>query len=152
VQHWHRAAGDASAEAVADDDVVALAQLGDEGLEGTEVVAVVAVAHHDEGPARGAESGLERRTVAALRGDDHARAGRLRRRDRSIRAAVVDDDDLAGNAGIAQEVRGLGDARSDRALLVEAGHDDRELGKRDARLLGRERINGTRGQVFHDGR
>src|SRR5262249_34684332 len=97
VQPRHRAALDAAAEAVADDEVVAAAKLGDERLEMPEVVGAVGVSHDPEAPARGRDAPGERASVSALGDADDARALLLGERLRAVARPVVGDDDLAGD-------------------------------------------------------
>src|SRR5262249_23678628 len=118
----------AAQEAVAHHQVVALAQPDEEVVEVGEIVAVVAIAHDDVAPARCADSGEQRAAVAAGGDVDYTRAPTARDLLRAIGAAVVGDDDLAVDARIAQIPFGLLDAGSQRFRLVEARHQDRQLG------------------------
>jgi hypothetical protein len=80
------------------DEVVPLAQLVDELRDLEEIVAVVGVAHKDELAARGGDPAHERVAVALL-GDGHdARPEVFGELLRTVRGAVVRDDDLTTNA------------------------------------------------------
>ena len=93
----HRLIGDAALEAVAHDEVRALAKLGEEAVERGKVIGVVAVAHDDVAAARRGDAGAERGAVAARRDLDDARPERPRDVAARIRRAVVGDDHFAGN-------------------------------------------------------
>ncbi len=98
VQRRHGAGGDPALEPVAHDEVGAAAQARDERLERTEIVGVVRVAHDDEAAVRGLDAAAQRRAIALLR--DRHDAGAQIRGDllRAVGAAVVGDQDLAGDA------------------------------------------------------
>src|SRR4029077_19194408 len=67
VQPRHGAGPGAAAEAVAHDQLVALAQAFYERVDGAEVVGVVRIAHDDVAPARRLDPGPERGAIAPLR-------------------------------------------------------------------------------------
>ena len=97
VEPWHRLISNAALEAVAHDEVRALAKLRDEAVELCEVIGVVAVTHDHIAAARRGDAGAERGAVAARRDLDDARPERPRDVAARIRRAVVGDDHLAGN-------------------------------------------------------
>jgi hypothetical protein len=78
MQPWHGAGRDAALEPVAHDELGAPAQLRHEWTQVGKVVAVVGVAHDHVTATGGANSGLQRSAVAALRYAQHARAVRCR--------------------------------------------------------------------------
>src|SRR5690349_13726104 len=98
MQQRHGAGGDAPEEAVAHDELVALAQLGDEGIEMLEVVALVAVAHNDVSAVRFPDSADQRRAVSALRNGRDPCALSFGDLPASVGAAVVCDQHLALDA------------------------------------------------------
>ncbi len=99
----------------------------DEGLEIGEVVAVVGVAHDHPAAARGGDPACQRRTVAASFDRDDARSELLGDLLRAVGGSVVGHDDLAGDADALERVERLLDADADRARLIQARHDHREL-------------------------
>jgi hypothetical protein len=70
----HGAGLDSAHEAVAHDEVAAVAQLFDQRRNRREVVAVVGVAHDHEAAARRVDAADQRAAVALPRDLDHARA------------------------------------------------------------------------------
>ncbi len=81
---------------VADHDVGAVVELGDEPRDLVEVVGQVGVDHHDVAAAGGGEAGQVGAAVAAPRLDhDAARRRACASAAAAVRRAVVDDDDLA---------------------------------------------------------
>jgi hypothetical protein len=127
VQRGHRARGDAALEPVAHDQVGAVAQVGEEGAQGPEVVGVVAVTHRDVRRAGGADAAHQRVAVALGVDEDDPRSGRGGQLLAAVRAAVVGDDDLSLDAFTGEEVEGLADAGLDGLRLVQTGHDHGKL-------------------------
>ena len=123
----HGAGRDAAGEPVAHDQVVAVAELGDEVFQLGEIVAVVAVAHDHVAAARGLDAAAQRCAVSAPRDVDHAGAVADRDFLAAVVAAVVGDYDLAGYAAALEIVDRLVDTDREGLGLVEARHDDREL-------------------------
>jgi len=126
----HRAGLDAPGKPVADDEVVAVAEAVDKGLDRGEVVAVVGVAHDHEAPARGVDAADQRAPVSLSRDVDNAHAELACDGLRAVGAPVVGDDDLRRQAVLLDRLSRLADARGKRLDLVEARHDDRDLDRR----------------------
>ena len=132
MQRGHRAFFDATAEAVAHDEVEAAAVDGvDEAGGVAEVVAHVGVAHDDDGGAGVFDGAHQRRAVAAdvdvdvdVRG--YGGAGDVLA---AVCGAVVADDDLAVDAGAGEHRSRLGDAGADGLCFVQTGHHDAEGGR-----------------------
>ncbi len=127
VQGRHGPGGDAAAEAVAHDELGPLAQGRQEGLQGAEVVAVVGVAHDHVAPARCGDACDQGCAIAARAHLDHAGPEGARERGRAVAGAVVGNEHLAAHGVRAHEGLRLGDARGQRARLVQARHQDRQL-------------------------
>jgi hypothetical protein len=130
VEAWHRTREDAStagSEPATLHKVAALAQALDQRRKLAEVVALVGVAHHDEVSASGLDSSHERRAVPTLGNRHNASALRRRNLSRTVRAPVVRNDDLAGDARLLHRRQRLPDACRKRVRFVEARHHDREL-------------------------
>src|SRR5262249_37626391 len=115
--------------------VVTLAQLLNERAQLREVVTVVGVTHDDVPRPGGVDPGTEGAAVPLHLDMDDAGPQPTRDLRRSVRAAIVRDDDLALDPALAQEVLRLPDARGQALGLVQAGHDDRELRRRLAIAL-----------------
>ncbi len=122
---WRHGAGfDGAGEAVAHDEVVAFVEFGEEAGQMFEVVAGVGVGHEDVLAAGGFDSGDEGGAVAADGDVDDAGAfvgGDLLG---AVGAAVVGDDDLAGDVVVAECGDGLPDAEGECLCFVKAGHKD----------------------------
>ena len=86
---------DASQEAIAHHQVVALTEVGDKIFQLREIVAVVGVTHDDEFSAGRRDSTAQCGSVPSFGDGHHARAEASGNFLRPIRAAVVRDDDLA---------------------------------------------------------
>ena len=140
VQGGHGALCDAALEPVAHDQVRAVAQLCDHGVQVLEIVAVVGVAHDDVLAAGGRDAADQGRAVAALGHGDQARAVRLGDGLGAVGGAVVGDQHLARDAGALEEAAGLVDADRQRFRLVQAGHQNGELERRLVDALCRTRI------------
>ena len=95
MQRRHGAIFDAALKSVAHDQIVTRLEFFDEVVKGSEIVAVVRVAHDHELSMSGFDPHLQCIAIAALRDDDDARAMGFRDFNRSIGAAVIRDDDLA---------------------------------------------------------
>ena len=92
-----------------------------------EIVAVVGVAH-DEVLAAGCGDAAHEGVAVAAAGDvDDASAEFASDLLGAVGAAVVADDDFAGDVVFAEDAHGFFDAGADGVRLVEAGHDDGEL-------------------------
>src|SRR6267378_3376215 len=128
VKQRHGAFADAAAKAVAHHQRIAFAQLAYEGIEAAEVVAVVRIAHDDVAAARGGDASCQRRTVAAPGDFDNAGPGTLRHEPRAVDRSVVGDQHFSINPRALEKATRLGDAQRDRRGLVEARHEDRQLG------------------------
>ncbi len=131
----HRAVGDAPGEPVAHHEVVARSQPVDERFDRLEVVRGIRVAHDHEPSARRRDAAEEGRAVSLLRHRNDPRAQALGDLDRAVRAAVVGHDDLALDREPLEGRPGGLDARAQRAGLVQAGEDDRELDRGRGRFL-----------------
>ncbi len=113
-----------AAEAVAHDEVVAFFEFGEEAGQMVEVVAGIGVGHEDVLAVGGFDAGHEGCAVAANRDGNDAGAfvgGDLLR---AVGAAVVGDDDLAGDVVVAECSDGLPNAEGECLCFVEAGHKD----------------------------
>ena len=95
MERRHRARLDAAGEAVAHDQLGAIFQRIDEGVELAPVVAVVGVGHDQIFAARRAGRGADRRAIALDRLMDDARAEAFGDLDRPVGRAIVADDDFA---------------------------------------------------------
>ncbi len=122
VERGHGSGLDFAAEAIAHDEVVALLEFGEEAGELAEVVAGVGVGHEDVFAFGGLDAGHEGGAVAADRDRDDAGAFVCRDFLRAVGAAVVGDDDLAGDVVVAKGGDSLANAESERLCFVEAGH------------------------------
>ena len=141
VRPRHRARLDAAQKAIADHQVVAVAQLRDQRGDGREVIAGVGVAHHDESSLRRIDAADEGAAVALALNLHHVRAELTRYQLRAVGAPVVGDDDLRGEPAFGDRVASLRDARGQRLDLVEAGHHERDLDRDRSRACGR--LGGT---------
>ena len=128
MQRRHGPGRDASLEAIADNEVATVSQLFDERHERGEVVAVVGIGHDDEPPARRRDPSHERAAVALGLDRHDARAPGLGDGLRAVCAAVVGDDDLAGDAVVGEAGAGFLDADGERLGLVEARHHHADFG------------------------
>src|SRR6185436_2935918 len=139
VQKGHGPFADLAAKAVAHDQRIAFAQPGHEAVEAREVIAVVGVAHDDVAAARRGDPSGQRRAVAAPGHVDHSRAGALRQLARAVVGAVVGDQHFAVDSRALQEAARLGNAAADGHRLVQAGHQNRQLGHRRPRAPQKKR-------------
>ncbi len=98
----------------------------------TEIIGAVAIAHDQEFSGGVGKSADQRRAIAS--GEDIDDTGPMCAGDElaSVGAAVVGDDDFAGEAKVAtHHLQGLArvrDAMGQALRLVEARHDDRDIG------------------------
>src|SRR6185437_11332928 len=136
VEHGHRArlhGATTALQAASLHEFISLAEFGQEARRLCEVIAIVSVPHQDVLAAGRRESAHERAAVALFcyRHDPRAELGG----DvlRAVSAAVVGDDDFAGDAVLGERALCADDARLDGVRLVEAGHDDAELSAGDKR-------------------
>src|SRR5262245_52068808 len=127
MQPGHGAGLDAALEAVAHDQFVALPEAVDEGAQRAEAVVTGALPHYDELSAGGVDPTLKRGAIALAVHRHDAGAGGAGQFRRTVRRAVVGDDDLPGNAESLQTSFGLGHAAADRARLVQARHHDADF-------------------------
>src|SRR6185437_5183414 len=128
--------------------VVALAELGEEGRNLAEVVAVIGVAHDDVLAPGGRDAPHQRAPIPFFRDRHDARAEGRRDFLRSVGAAIVGDDHLARDAVLAEGVDRLGHAGCYGVRFIEAGHHHRELD--DGRLdRGGESWPYLRGRCLH---
>ena len=127
MQRRHGAGRDAAFESVAHDEVATVTQLFDERHERGEVVAVIGIPHDDEPPARRRDPSHERASVALGLDRHDARPPGLGDGLRAVGAAVVGDDDLAGDTVVGEAGAGFLDADGERLGLVEARHHHAEF-------------------------
>jgi hypothetical protein len=127
VRPGHRALLDDAAQPAAHHQVVAAPQQVHELAEPGEVVRVVGVSHDDERAARFLDAALERAAVAPDVVPHDPRPGGLGDPRGVVGGPVVDDEHLAGDRALREEAPRLADARGDGLLLVQAGHQHREL-------------------------
>src|SRR4029077_1162689 len=127
VRPGHCARLDSAQEAIADYELVALAQLGDQRTDGREVVARISVAHDDEAALRGIDAADQGAAVPLALDVHHPRAQLARDQLRTVAAAVVGDDDLGGVPALLDRPPRPGDASGQGLHLVEAWHHDRDL-------------------------
>ena len=117
---------------VADHDIGAVVEFGDEPRDLGEVVGQIGIGHDDVLALGDGEAGQVCAAIAALGLADHVRAGRLRQRGASVFGVVVGDDHLAGEVGVTERLPGPLHAFLDVVGLVQArDHDrdcDRQLG------------------------
>ena len=106
----------------------ALAQFGKEAVELREVVGIIGIPHDDEAPARSRDAADERRAITLLHDWDDTSAELPRDLLGAVRRAIVGDEDLAFDATPPKIAEGLLDAGADRFGLVQAGHQDGQLG------------------------
>ena len=135
-QHWiaeitmqrrHRSGFDAAFEAIAHDQIRAVAQFFQERLQRIEVVTIVGIAHDNVSPARGGNSGYQGGAVAAGRHIDNPCSELAGNALGAVGAAVVGDDHLAGDAFALKECQPLFDAGGNGFGFIQARHHDREL-------------------------
>lgn len=117
----------AAAEPIAHDEVMALAQPLDEGLDVAEVVRVVGITHDDIATTGGRNARLQGTAVTTVRDSDHPSSVKAGDLGRAIRATVIGHDDLAPHTRLAQGLKGLVHATTDGASLVEARHNNRHI-------------------------
>ena len=120
----HGAGLDLAGEAIAHDEVIAVAEFGDKGAEIGEVVAVVGVAHDEVAATGGGAGGVEGRAVATDGNVNDAGTVCECDRLRAVGRPVVAEDDLAGDARGREEALRFSEAERERLGFVEAGHDD----------------------------
>ena len=125
VQERHRVAGDPALKPVAHDEIAALAQARDEGLEVSEIVTPVGVAHDDVRAMGGANAFQQCRAIAARLDAHDPRSAGQRNPDRPVGAAVVGNHDLGRQTMAADRLLCLDDAAFECFRLVETRHDDR---------------------------
>ena len=123
----HRARLDATHEAVAHHEVVAVAQPFDQRSDRLEVVAVVGVAHDDQASPRGVDAPDQGAAVALPRYLHDSDAQLLGDQLRAVGAAVVGDDDLRRQTELRYRVSCVTDALREGLRLIEAGHHYRHL-------------------------
>ena len=95
MQWRHGTRFDSAPEAVAQHDIVTLAQFFHESRHIGEVVAVVRIAHDDVRTACACDARTQRRPITAFRHANHARAALFRDLNRTVRRPVIRDNDFA---------------------------------------------------------
>ena len=127
VQRGHGPGRDAAGEPVAHHQVRALAQFVNERHQGSEIIAVVGVAH-DDVLALGRDDAAHQRVAVALLADRDDAGARLGGQLlAAVCAAVIGDEHLTADTARGQESHRLGHARRHGLRLVEAGHDHGQL-------------------------
>ena len=123
----HGAGGDAACEPIAHDQIGAITQSGDKGVEIGKIITVVGIAHDDETALGGGDATGQGGAIAFLRHIDEA--GAIGGGDSlgAIGGAIIGNEDFAGDAGAGEERLGLGDADGQCFGLVEAGHQNGEF-------------------------
>ncbi len=96
----HRSWFDLSREAIAHHNFVSFAPFFHESRHFAEVVAIVRITHDDERTARRANSGFQRRSVAALRHGDHPCTKCFRDFDRPVRRTVIRNHNFAAQSRV----------------------------------------------------
>ena len=139
MQERHGSGSDAAGEAVAHDEVGAIAQFGEETWDVREVVAVVGVGHEDVLAARCGDAGVERCAVSASGHENETCAVRGCDGLRAVGGTVVGDDDFAGDVVVAEYGDRFIDTRGERLRLVEAGHHYGEFDCRETGYIGSHR-------------
>jgi hypothetical protein len=127
MQRPHRARRYATAEPISNDEVNVFAQLLEEGIEPTEVVAVVGIAHDHKGSLRLLYACKEDGAVSTLGYLNDARPVLSCDFGRAICAAIIGDQNLANNASSLEVGKRLIDANAQGLCLIEARHENREL-------------------------
>jgi hypothetical protein len=122
MQRRHRALLNASAEAVAHDEVRAPAQLLHEARDVAKIVAVVGIPHNDELAARSCDSAHQGVAVSLGLDADNAGSELLGDFDRTVGAAVVGHNDLARDVGIRNRKLRLANAGGQRLFLIQTRH------------------------------
>ncbi len=92
----HRARLDPAQEAVADHEVIALAQLGDQRRDRREVIARVGIAHDHEPTLCGFDAADQGAAITLSLDVDDPHAELARDELRAVAASVVGDDDFSG--------------------------------------------------------
>ena len=135
----HRAGVDPPGEAVAEHEVMPLAQLVQEDIERARIVLPVAVSENRVTTGRRLDAGDDRIAVSRPRLMHDPRSGRARHGSRTVATAVVHDHDFAGCLPAFQEPRRLAHAMRYRLLLVATEDKDRQLQLAGARREGGKR-------------
>jgi hypothetical protein len=107
----------------------------DETVEPRKIVAGVGVAHNNVAPPSRLNARRQRGAVTSLRDVDHACPETFGDPLRTVLAAVVRHQHLAADAAAGKESGRLLDAHRQRAGLVEARHEDRELAGGESRRV-----------------
>src|SRR5207237_8053822 len=117
-------------EAIANNELVALAPFIDEARDLGKVMAAVGVAHDDELAACLFDPVTEGASVAFELGVYHSRAMLPGNLNRAVGRAVIRNYDFSANAYVAEGVQGFVYARCNGLHFVESGNDDRYLDRR----------------------
>src|SRR5579872_6316560 len=127
MEEGHGSTLNAALESISHDEIVALPQLIDEGLDGREIVTIIRVPHDDEGAAGVGDAAHECVAVALSVHVNHARSQAGSYGLRTVGTPVIGDDNLPGNPMLVQRCSRLRDARSQRLRFVETWQDERQL-------------------------
>ena len=127
----HGARLDAALESRAHAEIGATEQLADHRRRFHEIVGAVGVAHHEEAAVGGLEARHERGAIAASRDGNNARTQLAGEGLAAVRAAIVCDHHLAGEAvAFADKIQRrsrAGNAVFQRHRLIEARHHDADI-------------------------
>ena len=126
-QKRHRLGVDSPGEAVAEHEIMPLAQFVPKGVERIQIVLPVAVSENGVPTRRRLDARNDGVAVSRSRLVDDARSGRAREGRRTVAAAIVHDHDFAGDIPAFQKAESLADAMCDRLLLVAAEDENRQF-------------------------
>ena len=152
----HRTRRDPALEAVAHAQVIAFVELGDHRHAFGEVVAAIAIAHHDVTARRRRAAADQRRAIAAVFHRDDARAQFGRQRLAAIGRSIVRNHDLAAHAQFRAEqgkgIERVRDAMRQAFGFVKTWHDDGHVWRDIVRRLTALGKSGVTGVLkIHDG-
>lgn len=149
VERRHGPGSDPSPEAVAHDQIHALAQLVHKDLEAGEIVTVIGITHDDVFAARRGDASQQGRTVAFLRHIHHPGPQAAGYLPGSVRAAVVRYQHLSVDAGALQIGLGLHDAGGQCLGFVQAGHQDSQFTRMFHSIFPWPRCGRTASRLHH---
>jgi hypothetical protein len=110
VRPGHRARLDPAQEPIADHEVVAFSELGDQRRDRSEVIARIGVTHDDEPSLRRVDAADQRAAVSLSLNVDDPGAELAREQLRTVAAPIVGDDDLGRVPALVDGLARLGDA------------------------------------------
>ena len=132
MQWGHSPRRDPTAETVAEHQIISVAKLFEERLQGQKVVAVVGVTHYHEPAARFFDARAEGVSVSSRRDRHHAGAEASSDRLRAVVAAIIGNDHLTLHIVHFEVRQRLLNTSPYGLRLVEARHNDGQFRRKFA--------------------